>query len=129
MTSTTNCVDVTNDHEMVQIVAANSTTNNHHVTTEIGLWLERNQVGRALLLPSVIDTVPLGLWPTILAKAADSTSVLLNRQCNFIDDTTNAAAVVANSDDAMNQSKQRPPLDGLHYMMNGLLPYFVSGHR
>lgn len=40
----------------------------------VPVWLERNQVGRALLHLSVKPTVPLSLWPTILAKAGNSKS-------------------------------------------------------
>ncbi len=74
--------------------------------TQIGLWLERNQVGRAMLLPSIVDTVPLGLWPTVLSKAARSNSILY--------------------EDLHFHQPNRPPLDGLHFMMQGLLPYLFS---
>lgn len=63
------------------------------------VWLERNQVGRALLLPAVAPTVPMGLWSIVLEKAANSRSVL------FKDD----------------KERRRPPVDGIFFVIQGLV--------
>jgi len=67
--------------------------------SEIATWLERNQVGRALLHRSVVGSVPLSLWPTILSKAGNSRSILCG----------------------ISKQDQRPPLEGLYYMVQKLL--------
>lgn len=65
---------------------------------EMGLWAERNMVGRSLLPPSQIKKVPLGLWANVLAEAGEINSVPYEDELK--------------------------PIDGIYYMVQGL---FLSG--
>lgn len=47
---------------------------------KLKLQVERNQVGRALYHSSVVSTIPLGLWPLVLAKAAKSVSIVTQKR-------------------------------------------------
>lgn len=80
---------------------------------EIGLWQERNQVGRALLDSTLMEergVPPLGLWPIVLGKAATSESVL----------HTNVTGP--------SPEPERPPIDGIYYLVQGLVTGPLAGH-
>lgn len=73
---------------------------NADIISQIGLWQERNQCGRAFLLKTVAPTVPAGLWPRILKVAANKTSIL----------TGNG-----------------PPTEGIYYLVHGLVAACIIG--
>lgn len=62
--------------------------------TSVKVWMERNQVGRAILHPSVGPTIIPTLWPKVFHNAVRNRSVLYK-----------AFAV------------EGPPLDGLYYFV------------
>ena len=65
----------------------------------LGVQLEKNQVGRVLLRPDVLKDIPSGLWAFVLERAA-------RKKTKFFED----------------ESKDRPPLDGLYFLIQNLLP-------
>jgi hypothetical protein len=68
---------------------------------EIWIYLERNRLGMALLHPAAALTVPLGLWPILLAK------------------TTTKMSSSAEGDEDL-WDKEDNPLDGLFALVQGL---------
>ena len=69
----------------------------------LGVQLEQNRVGRILLHRNVLPTVPTGLWPLVLERAA-------NTESSFFESDR--------------ESEDEPPLvvDGLYYLLKNLLP-------
>jgi hypothetical protein len=72
-----------------------SSSSAKHDLMMVRLWLERNQAGRALLLPSVAPTVPLGVWSLVLEKAGNSSTEAYQHDL--------------------------PPLRGIFYVVQGLV--------
>jgi hypothetical protein len=71
---------------------------------EVWICLEQNRVGMALLHPSVSESVPPGLWPTVFARTT----------VNMTDPS-----------DEDNWDREENPLDGLFAVVRRLL---LSGH-
>mmetsp|Transcript_35433 Transcript_35433/g.85922 ORF Transcript_35433/g.85922 Transcript_35433/m.85922 type:complete len:623 (-) Transcript_35433:154-2022(-) len=67
---------------------------NADIIRQIGLWQERNQCGRALLLGTVAPTIYTGFWPTILEAVSKKTSII---------------------------TEKGPPVDGIYYLVQGLV--------
>lgn len=75
----------------------------HDKLKRLGVQLDKNQVGRVLLHPQVLPTIPIGLWAVVLWRAANIRSKFL-------------------------LGEDLPPLDGLYYLIQKLIPTGVL-HR